>query len=72
MELVGRGRLNVIDVAFLDRADAVDGYEAAVGTPLDVAAEVMAECAFLRESTGFGAIRLGYIDVVITDEGNER
>jgi hypothetical protein len=71
LELVGRRRLYVIDVALLDRTDAIDRQEATVGTPLDVAAEVVAEGAFLRKCTGFGTIRLGHVDIVITDEGHE-
>ena len=41
LELVGGRGFHVIDVAFLHGADTVDGYVAAVGAPVDVAAEVV-------------------------------
>ena len=71
LELVGGGGLDVINVAFLDGTDALDSHIAAVGTPVDIAAKVVADGAFGAEGASLGAVGPGDIDVVVADEGYE-
>lgn len=71
LKLVGWGGLDIVNIAFVNGADAINGDITAIGAPLDITAEIMADGSFSAEGTCVAAIRVGYVDVVVADEGNE-